>query len=400
LLTRVAISDIRRILIAFDKFKHAMEAEVACQVAADIVQQLRPGWECDLCPLTDGGEGFSKILTAACQGDWIEQEVTGPRGTKVEAGFGIVAGANVPAPVVELLGRRSLPSSIAIIEMALASGLDLLPLAERDPWLTDSFGTGELIAAAGRKEVEMILLGVGGSATNDLGVGALQALGLSALSPLDQQVEFACPAKWSQINRLEWRPDPEVPEILIACDVRNPLLGPEGCTAVYGGQKGLADRDQQRMELVLERMSSLMLETFLTPKKLCEVAGAGAAGGLGFGLACALGAQFVSGTKLVSSWLDLQARVEKCDLLFTGEGRFDRSSLSGKGPGGITNEARQMGKPVAIVCGSHEDNLRTPPGVELFEISPNDIPLEDALLRAPEFLALTVASYLKANYDA
>ena len=174
-----------RVLLAFDKFKDAVSARTACTLAADALRELHPSWEFDLCPLTDGGEGFTEILTESAKGNIQHAEVTGPRGAPLRAPFGLARLNQIPDAARERLGLPSTlrrDGTIALIEMAAASGLALLANADRDPWQTSTFGTGELMRVAQGQGADVILLGLGGSATSDLGVGALAALGLEFFS--------------------------------------------------------------------------------------------------------------------------------------------------------------------------------------------------------------------------
>lgn len=376
-----------RVLLAFDKFKDALTARQACDLTAAALRARHPEWVLDLCPLTDGGEGFMETLTAAAAGCLESRSVAGPRESQVVASFGLADSTGVPAAARALL---SLPagSSLAIIGLASASGIELVPTDCRDPWQATTLGTGELLRLAAERKADAVLLGLGGSATNDLGLGALAALGLRFLRAAGSPVAVPTPATWHEIVRLEGRVT--LPPVFIACDVSNPLLGPRGATATFGPQKGLPPADLPRLETQMARMASMLCQHFGRPASLMATPGTGAAGGIGFGLMVAADARLVPGFELVSRWLDLPARLAAADLVVTGEGRYDATSLAGKGPGGVAAEARRLGKRVHVLAGS----LGVPADEEHHAITPPDLPLPEALRRAPELLAAAVARVL------
>lgn len=377
-----------RVLLAFDKFKDALPARRACEVAAAALRAGHPDWSFDLCPLTDGGEGFTETLTVAATGRLELQEVSGPRGLRLPAPIGYVEGAGIPPPARALLPGAPATGRAAVIGLASASGIELLPHDQRDPWHTTTFGTGELLACAGEKDARFILLGVGGSATNDLGLGALAALGFRFFARNGTPVALPTPDQWERIVRIEPATRP-LPTIFIACDVTHPLLGPRGATATFGPQKGLAPADVPRLEAGMARMAALLAEACGRPADLVHLPGTGATGGLPFGLMVGAGARLVPGFDVVSAWLDLPARLAAADLVITGEGRFDATSLGGKGPGSLVRAARRLGKPVHVFAGSL--GLEEP---GLHAITPAGTPLAEALPRTAELLAAAVAAKL------
>ncbi|HWA27874.1 MAG TPA: glycerate kinase [Lacunisphaera sp.] len=404
-----------RCLVAFDKFKDALSARRACETAAATLRERHHDWTLDLCPLTDGGEGFAEILTLAGEGRLELSEVTGPRGRQIPAPIGYVEATRIPLPArkhlptgvsashvgsdlgptshpgsaqAPTLHRGEVRNSAAIIGLASASGLELLPRDQRDPWKTTTFGTGELVARANAKKTGAIVLGVGGSATNDLGLGALAALGFRFFAANGTPVAVPTPDTWERIVRIE----PvvlDLPPIFIACDVTNPLLGPRGATATFGPQKGLAPADVPKLEAQMSRMAALLCDACGRPLTLADVPGTGATGGFPFGLMVGAGAAIVPGSALVSAWLDLPARLAAADLVITGEGRFDATSLAGKGPGSLVREARRLGKPAHVFAGSVD--LPALSGVEGHAITPAGMPLAEALPRTAELLAAAVA---------
>jgi glycerate kinase len=374
-----------RCLVAFDKFKDALSARQACEVTAATLRAKQPHWIFDLCPLTDGGEGFTETLTSATQGRLELVEVSGPRGRRIPAALGFIASESIPARARAILPDAPVNNRVAVAGLASASGIELLSRHERDPWKTTTFGTGELVARAAAKNAGAILLGVGGSATNDLGLGALAALGFQFFSANGTLVRVPTPETWGHITRIE-PADLDLPPIFIACDVTNPLLGPRGATATFGPQKGLAPADVPKLEAQMARMAALLCDACGQPSSLAETPGTGATGGFPFGLMIGVGAKIVPGFDLVSAWLDLPARLAAADLVITGEGRFDATSLGGKGPGALVAEAKRLGRPAHVFAGS----LGLPETDGLHAVSPPGLPLAEALPRTAELLAAAV----------
>lgn len=383
-----------RVLIAFDKFKDSLRAREACEAAAHALRENHRDWSIDLCPLADGGEGFGEILTAAAGGQTITSTVTGPRGEPQQAAIGIVPLDQIPAaartlvaPTAEAARTRA---TVAVIEMASASGLALLEPARRDPWVATSFGTGELIRTAAELGVSAILLGVGGSATNDLGLGALSALGLECQTARGEWIDLPTPSRWNKIARLHGGVMSNLPPLRIACDVSNPLLGPRGAAAVYGPQKGLRPHDHARMEHESARLALMLCQHTGQPDSLMDIPGTGAAGGISFGFMAAARAQLVPGFELVSAWLDLERRLAAADVVITGEGRFDESSLEGKGPGAVAARALALGKKVHVFAGQVTTPAQVRENLTLHAISPAGLPLAEALAKGRQYLATTV----------
>ena len=385
-----------RVLLAFDKFKDSLTAPEACTIAADALRAAHPDWTLDLCPLADGGEGFCPILTRAAGGTIETLRVTGPRGQPVDATLGFVPLAHIPAAAVALLhlppATRS-PAIVAVIEMASASGLALLPPDQRDPWQTTTRGTGELMRYAAARGATALVLGVGGSATHDLGLGALAALDVNGTARAGLPVDPPIPARWSEILGFHGRAAAGLPPIRIACDVTNPLTGPNGAAATYGPQKGLQPPDLARLDAESSRLGKLLCTHCGRPESLLETPGAGAAGGISFGLMTAADAVLLPGFDLVSAWLDLEPKLAAADLVITGEGRFDASSLQGKGPGAVAARALALGKKVQVFAGSA--TVANPPAnLSLHSITPAGTPLATALRDAPANLAHAVRTAL------
>lgn len=381
------------ILLAFDKFKDSMSAVRACDAAANGAQRaLKGNVIFTQAPLTDGGEGFCRILTEAASGHIEYYPVTGPLGDEIDAPLGWIESEKVPMRAKEMLGL--LEGNIAVIEMASFAGLELIPMAQRHPALCSTRGLGELIRSAVAREASGILLGIGGSATCDLGLGALEALGIQF-----PNTSAILPSKWDKTSAIAGQLDCEVPPIYIACDVDNPLLGLRGAATVYGPQKGLAENEIEAFEAQAAKMADLLCQHFDQPTDLKDLPGSGAAGGIGFGLKVACGAEFVPGFELVAAWLDISGKVEQADLVLTGEGKFDESSLAGKGPYSLLAAAHAADKPAILIAGCVETSAVTTarerfPGTGFYAITAEDMDLEEALLKGPEHLGYSVETIL------
>lgn len=379
-------------LIAFDKFKGAISAAEACELAARVVRECRPEEAVEVAPLTDGGEGFASILARVLGGELRLITVPGPRFQPVEGIFALMPGSRLPESA---WSRLQLPADlrhelIGFVEMASASGYESLSEAERDPWETSTFGTGVLMKAAVEAGARALVLGIGGSATNDCGAGALEALGVCSYDQQLQPVTSLVPSKFHHIHTMGSTSHllDRFPPVRIACDVTNPLLGESGATRVFGPQKGLKAGDQARMERTLHKMGSRLLGLFGRPveqwESLMAEPGSGAAGGIGFALRHALpDSRFVEGFPLVADLLDLDRKTRQADCLITGEGRLDQSSLGGKGPVALLGLAGP-GKRMLFLAGSLDEGAATRlsqkyPGLEVERISDPDWPLARAL---------------------
>jgi glycerate kinase len=332
-----------RVLVAPDKFRGTLTARQAAEAVATGWRRTRPHDLLDLAPMADGGEGTMAALVDALHGEVIRASVTGPRGDEVEAEFGIAEGAE---------GR------LAIVEMASASGLALLSPSRRDPRLTTTRGTGELILAALDHAPSRLLVGSGGSATNDGGAGMAQALGVRLLDEQGRELG-AGGAALTDLARIDATGlDRRLRSVtcLAATDVDNPLTGPSGASVVYAPQKGASAEDVVLLDRALAHLAGTVARDLGVD--LRDEPGAGAAGGLGFGLMAFLGAHVRPGVDVVAEALGLASRVAAADLAITGEGRLDAQSLRGKAPAGVVRLGRELSVPVAIVCGEAEEGLR------------------------------------------
>lgn len=376
-----------RVLVACDKFKDSLSAAEACDAIGIALRRNDPAAIVDVCPITDGGDGFTDVLTRSAGGTLERPTVRGPRGGVTEAQIGFVAAENLPVNVRTQLGVEA-QGRIAIVAMADASGLALLAPAERDVWQTDTRGTGELLRAAADAGARAIMLGIGGSATNDLGLGALTSLGLELRDEQGSALS-AQPVNWTKVARLAGAVA-TLPPVFIACDVTNPLLGPNGAAAVYGPQKGLHRDEVAKLDHAAARMALLLCSHCGKPDTLMDEPGAGAAGGLGFGLCVAVNATLVPGFDFVARWLDLDARIAAAEVVITGEGRFDETSLSGKGPAGVVERALASGKSVHVFAGDVTGAALKVPRFAAHAITPAGTPLEQALRDARQNLTRAV----------
>ncbi|CBY85827.1 MULTISPECIES: glycerate kinase [Haemophilus] len=323
-----------KFVIAPDSFKESLTAlEVATAIETGF-KRVFPDADYVKLPMADGGEGTVQSLVDATQGKLIECEVTAPLGDKVKSFFGL-----------------SGDGKTAIIEMAAASGLHLVPPEKRNPLLTTSYGTGELIKLALDLGVESFILGIGGSATNDGGVGMLQALGMQCLDSQDKPIGFGG-AELANIVKIDVQQlDPRLQQVHIevACDVNNPLCGECGASAIFGPQKGATPEMVKQLDAALSHFVEIAERD--CGKQIRDQAGAGAAGGMGGGLLLLPSVQLKAGIQIVLDRLHLIDYVKDADVVITGEGRIDAQSIMGKTPIGVARTAKQFNKPVIAIAG-------------------------------------------------
>lgn len=324
-----------KIVIAPDSFKESLTALAVAEAITEGFQRILPQAQYRLVPMADGGEGLVQSIVDATQGEKFSTQVTAPLGNKISASWGMTG-----------------DGQSAVIEMAEASGLHLVPTDKRNPLISTSYGTGELISAALDKGLHRIILGIGGSATNDGGVGMLQALGAKFVDKTGKSLPFggAALADLAQIDMSGLEPRLQETGIEVACDVDNPLCGEQGASAVFGTQKGATKADIQRLDAALrhfaEQVQAQLGIDIQTPK------GAGAAGGMGGGLMLLPQARLRSGVQMVIEAVDLAAAIADADVVVTGEGRMDGQSVHGKTPIGVAKLAKSVGKPVIAIVGS------------------------------------------------
>lgn len=351
-----------RVLIACDKFKGSLTAVEACDA---VKAGLPQSWAGEICPVADGGEGFVESMLRAGGGEWVKLSCQDALGRQVAAEYG-------------MMGR------VAVIEMASASGMWRISPERRDVRGASTFGTGEMMRHALEVSgAEELLVGIGGSASNDGGAGMAAALGLDFWDAADRKLA-ACPRDLSGLARLDDTGLIALPALRVACDVDNPLLGVRGASAVFGPQKGATAEDVDFLEMVLGRL--VEVSGF---DELARRPGAGAAGGLGFGMMAWAGARLESGFEMVSQALDLEARIRQVDLVVTGEGSLDEQTLAGKGPAGVAELARKIGVPVVGVGGRVEGELG---GLfdRLLSLEDCGVGLEESMRRAAELVEMQV----------
>jgi glycerate 2-kinase len=358
----------RRFLIAPDKFKGSLSASEAAEAIAAGVRKNFPDAVLDLCPIADGGEGFMATLAPTLDARWIDCPAVDALGRAISSRYLL---ADTPEGLT------------AILEMAETAGLWRLTAEERNPRLASTKGTGQQIAHAIREHgVTRVILGIGGSATNDGGAGMAAALGV-----VFQGVAEPNPSNLTEVGGVDFGNRLPLPEIIAACDVENPLLGPNGATAVFSKQKGASLEDQILLEAALAHLVAVS-----GGETAANTPGAGAAGGLGFGLLHFTGAKLISGFDLLAGLLDLKSRIAAADHVITGEGSIDFQSLSGKGPVALAKIARDLGKPVTGFCGLADDAAR---GSGIFQqihaLADTGLPLETLISQAGPLLTDLVA---------
>jgi glycerate kinase len=361
-----------RIVVAPQEFKGSLTAIQAAQAIADGLRRALPDAELLLVPMADGGPGTVEAVVTAKDGRWQKTAVRGPLGAPVDAAWGIIDG------------------DTAVIEMAAASGLVLVPESQRDPRIASTRGTGELIAAALAAGCRRVIVGMGGSATNDGGAGAAQALGARLLDDdgRDLPPGGAALARLDRIDVSGLDPRLGQTRLSAATDVFNPLCGPQGASAVYGPQKGATPEMVHELDAALAHYASV-IERDLGVRVL-DVPGAGAAGGLGAGLVAFLRAEILPGAKLVAEAVGLEQRMAGADLVIAGEGRLDAQTGFGKAPWEVARLAREAGLPVIAIAGAVREDC----GPELMDafdavatILPPGVPPQEAMARGGELLA-------------
>mgnify|MGYP005843207525 CR=1 FL=1 len=376
------------ILIAFDSFKHAMTAQEACSYAEEAILASHPDWKTLKVPLSDGGEGFCALLTQEAQGCLLKRTVLGPNLIPQQGCFGLVEGKNVDSALIRQLSLDK-ENTLGIIEMASASGLEILSMDNKNPMHTSSFGTGQLLKEAAAAGADALLLGAGGSATNDLGLGALEALGLTM--EYTRQHQHFLPKFWKDVKNFDKGALTPLPPIFIACDVQNPLLGEKGATATYGAQKGLRKEDFDYIEFHMRDSALKLCNLFGKSKKLLKTPGSGAAGGVAFALRVAYSGKILPGFSLISQWIGLKEKIKWADLILTGEGQLDSSSLQGKGPGSIIALAKKLQKPVELFVGCVDNNAEARINAPIYGITPEGMDTETALQKSKENIKTAIS---------
>ncbi len=361
-----------KIVIAPDSFKDSLSAQGVADAIALGLAEVWPDAQLIKCPMADGGEGTVESILAACEGQLRRTTVRGPLGVSVDAAWGWLP-----------------HNHTAIIEMAEASGLQLVAPGKRDACTSSTFGTGELIRAALDAGAQRVILAIGGSATNDGGAGAMQALGVKLL---DAQGQTLAPgglalAQLAHIDLSEFDPRLTGVRFDIAADVNNPLCGPHGASAIFGPQKGASPEQVQQLDAALGHFARLC--ALALGKDVKDEPGSGAAGGLGFAAKAFLKAQFKAGVEVVAELVGLAEAVKGADLVITGEGRFDAQTLRGKTPFGVARIAREQGVPVIVIAGTLGEGYQDlyEHGIDAaFALASGPMTLEQACAEAPRLL--------------
>jgi len=365
-----------RILVAVDKFKGSLSADEVGKAISSGLSKCQPDWEIVLCPIADGGEGTAEVLVNTLQGQWETLEILDARGRLITGHYGWIELGDTPT---------------AVMEMSTASGLAGVSDLPLDPRSASTFGTGQMIEAAIRRGAHRILIGIGGSATNDGGIGMATALGYRFIDS-DGQIVSPLPSEFERVTALlppENHTSQSWPVIEVMCDVDNPLLGPLGATRIYGPQKGVRECDMEFFESRLAHLADLVARDIGHDPR--DQPGAGAAGGLGFGLMAFLGATLVNGFERVASVMDLETQIAKADIVITGEGRLDAQTLHGKGPVGVARLARKHGKPVVGLAGSIVPNEELEAEFDLLLSSkPSQMSLDEAMRKGASLIEETV----------
>ena len=368
------------LLLAPDKFRGTLTARQAAEAFETGWRRARPGDTFDIAPLADGGEGTLETLVDALGGSIIQAAVTGPLGERVDAVFGVADGPQ---------GR------VGVVEMSRASGLALVSSSRRDPGRATTFGTGELLRLALDHDVARLIVCIGGSATNDGGAGMAQALGVrlfdasgGAVAPGGRAL-----ANLAGIDMSGLDPRLRAVKVTVASDVDNPLCGPGGASELFGPQKGAGGEDVRELDRALGHLAAVVHRDLGIDLK--DEPGAGAAGGLGFGLMAFCGARLRPGIEMVMEAVGMADRLAASDLVMTGEGKLDDQSLRGKVAAGVLRMAGETGVPVLIVCGVAEVS---PPGAQVWALA--DRFGLDAALSDPRRCTTDLAAELAEGFES
>jgi glycerate 2-kinase len=339
-----------KILIVPDKFKGALNAREAADNIAKGLRDVLPDAKIDIVPMADGGEGTAEVICNALNGSWLKSEAHDPLGREIDGRYAWIA------------KRR-----LAVMEMSEAAGMRRLSKEERDPARADTFGVGEMIVDAAEHGADEIIIGLGGSATNDGGFGMARALGFRFFSNARELTEdvselrnlttieapVAAGVSPASSKMQPTRLPPQL-KMIAAVDVKNPLLGANGATRVFGPQKGASKDEIDILERALTRLADIVAKEFGFDYR--DKPGAGAAGGLGFGLMSFCGAEIQPGFDVVAEAVELESKIKDADLVITGEGSLDRQTLEGKTPAGVARMARKLGKRVFAIVGRTDGN--------------------------------------------
>ena len=327
-----------RIVIAIDSFKGSLTTFMSASAITEGIKRVYQDVEILSLPLADGGEGTVEAVITAVRGEYVTATVKNPLGKPVKATYGIIP-----------------ESKTAVVEMSAAAGITLIGEEERNPLNTTTYGVGELILDAIMRGCRSFVIGIGGSATNDGGIGMLQALGFEFLDKDSKQVSFGARGLEDIVSINTQNVNPLLKECTfrIACDVKNPLCGEDGCSAVYGPQKGATPQMVKDMDAWLKDYAKLTKEVL--PNADENFPGAGAAGGLGYAFMSYLGGKLTSGVELVIKETGLESYIKESDIVITGEGRLDAQTSMGKAPIGVAKLAKKYKKKVIAFSGAVTD---------------------------------------------
>ncbi len=364
-----------KIVIAPDSFKESLTAMEVAHAIEKGFRQVLPRAEYIKLPMADGGEGTVQSLVDATSGSIIDVEVTAPLGNRVKGFFGLLGDGQT-----------------AVIEMAAASGLHLVPSAQRNPLITSSVGTGELIKAVLDRGVKHIIMGIGGSATNDAGLGMAQALGVKMLDK-DGQPLGAGGGELAKLAHIDVTDvDPRLADVVleVACDVDNPLCGPKGASHVFGPQKGATPEMVKQLDANLAHFAKVLNQDL--GKQVENLPGAGAAGGIGAAFVALFGAQLRPGIEIVMDAVAFDQVLNDADLVITGEGRIDSQTIHGKTPIGVARMAKKHQLPVIGIAGclTNDCGVVHAHGIDaVFAVVNSSVSLETALKEAAQNIELT-----------
>jgi len=369
------------IVLAPDSFKESMTAKEVCEAMERGIKKANSSIRCVHVPMADGGEGTMQSLVDATNGKVYSLKVVGPLGNVVEAQYGI-------------LGQ----GEVGILEMASASGIQLVPTDQRNPLLTTTYGTGQLIKACLNHGVKKLLIGIGGSATNDGGAGVIQALGGKLLDEQGNELGFGGGelGKLSSINLKNF--DPRLKEVMIevACDVNNPLCGEKGASNVFGSQKGATQEMIGILDDNLKHYADIIKKQL--GKDVIDKPGAGAAGGLGAGLLAFLNGTLKKGIEMVIEYAGLEEKVKDADVVWTGEGSIDFQTQYGKTPLGVAAVAKKYNKPVIALAGRVGESIDIlyESGIDaIFGIMKGVTSMNEALVKGPENIEKTAENIIR-----
>lgn len=370
-----------KIVIAPDSFKESLSAEKVCQAVAQGIQKVHPKAKIISVPMADGGEGTMSAIVKSAQGKIKKCSVSAPLGNKLTALYGVIENGQT-----------------GIIEMAEASGLTLVPPQKRNPMVTNSYGTGEMVRDALSRGCKKIILTLGGVATNDAGVGMAQALGYRFIDRNGKEIPRGAKGLESlfKIDASKIHPQIRKAKFIAACDVKNPLCGAKGSAAVYGPQKGATSKMVKEIDAALRHFSKIVERDLGI--KILNLKGAGAAGGAGAGAVAFLNAELKSGIEIVIDATKLEKKVRGADLVITGEGKIDGQTIFGKTVSGVAKVAKKFRIPVIAFCGKIGAGAEKVHSIgidAIFSIANGPITYEESLKNAEKLLAQTAEEVMR-----